>query len=481
MAEAALEIDGRSLGEGAAQVARQLRRPGLTPLRVACVALCLDIPAVAVAVWFAQYAAIADAAFDPLRAAGWAVLSAVMAAGGTAFAGGFDARRLRSARRSGFRTAVAMVPVALLLGMVLGEGVLWPLAVAVAVAVVPLRLGAAAALSWAFDAGLIQRRAVIAGGGANAADLLRGLAARPDNDIRVYGLFDDRDGERSPEQVLAVPKLGDYGDLLAFVRRAEIDMVIVTLPLHAESRINWLLERLRVLPVDIRLSAFSANFAFRGRRGDRLIEAVAPSFAPDRRLMKRLFDLAGAALLIPLAAPVMLAAAVAIRLDSSGPILFRQRRHGYNDRVIEVLKFRTLSHAAADPDAAQIVTRHDPRVTRVGRFLRRSSIDELPQLFNVLRGDLSLVGPRPHALDARTSASEPFARLVEGYSARHRLPPGITGLAQIKGCRGEVDGLAALSHRIELDLAYIENWSIWLDLQILLRTPFCLLDTDKAY
>ena len=134
-----------------------------------------------------------------------------------------------------------------------------------------------------------------------------------------------------------------------------------------------------------------------------------------------------------------------------------------------------------DPAARNIVTRDDPRVTRVGRFLRKSSIDELPQLFNVLSGTLSLVGPRPHALDARSSRRVAFEKIVDGYSARHRLPPGITGWAQINGWRGEVSDPEALRARVEHDLFYIENWSLWFDLTILLRTPFSLLDTRRAY
>ena len=473
-------FEPRGLGEGAARVADQLRRPALSPVWVACGALALDIPALSVALWFAQYA-VGDPGFDPVAAALRGVALAALAGALLAGSGGYGPRRLRSAPRSLRRAALAVLPAGAALVWAEGWGAALPAALALAAVLLPLRAGFAVALGWALETGLVQRRAIVAGGGANAAELIRGLAARPDNDVQVHGLFDDRDDVRSPPQVLAVPKLGDYDDLLAFVRRAEIDMVIVTLPLSAQDRINWLLERLRVLPLDIRLSAFSGDYAFRDDGHQPLVAARGPSFAPPRRLAKRAFDTAFAAVAIAGLSPVMAAVALAVRLEGPGPVIFRQRRHGYNDRVIEVWKFRSLRHADADPDGRRIVTRDDERVTRVGRILRRSSMDELPQLFNVLRGDLSLVGPRPHALDARSSASEPFERMVEGYSARHRLPPGITGWAQIHGLRGEIDRPEALRARFEHDLYYIENWSLWLDLRILLRTPLSLLSGRSAY
>ena len=179
--------------------------------------------------------------------------------------------------------------------------------------------------------------------------------------------------------------------------------------------------------------------------------------------------------------PVLLATALAIRLETPGSVIFRQPRHGYNDRPVMVWKFRSTYAADCDPAARRIVTRDDPRVTRVGRVIRRWSIDELPQLFNVLTGELSLVGPRPHVLAAVSSRQESFEAIVEGYAARHKVRPGITGWAQIHGWRGEIDDPLALRRRVEHDLHYIENWSIWLDLRILAATPLRLLDTRNAY
>ncbi|WP_241525587.1 exopolysaccharide biosynthesis polyprenyl glycosylphosphotransferase [Pseudophaeobacter leonis] len=322
---------------------------------------------------------------------------------------------------------------------------------------------------------------MIAGGGQEADRLIRSLGARQVNDIRLYGIFDDREDARSPKQILGCPKIGGYDDLVAFVRASEIDLVIIALPCAAEKRIKWLLDEFRILPVEVRLSSYSHDYAFARPGQVAFLEGLKRSFSPKCRLIKRLFDVFFALAALALLWPVLLIAAVAIRLESSGPILFRQLRHGYNNRTIEILKFRSMYAEMADPMARQVVTSGDPRVTRVGRFLRRSSIDELPQLFNVLRGDLSLVGPRPHAVEAMSSQQERFTKIVDGYSARHRLPPGITGWAQINGWRGGIDDPQKLTARFEHDLFYIENWSFWLDLKILFRTPLSLLSSKGAY
>jgi len=186
-------------------------------------------------------------------------------------------------------------------------------------------------------------------------------------------------------------------------------------------------------------------------------------------MAKRLLDLllAGCGLIV--LSPVLLAIALAIRLDSPGPVFFRQLRHGFNHELIGVLKFRTM-HAdqcdAPDAQAVRQARRGDPRITPLGRFLRKTSLDELPQLWNVLKGEMSLVGPRPHAL----VHNEQFARQIDGYLGRHRVRPGITGWAQVNGCRGETRTVEEMRRRVELDLWYVDNWSLLLDVQILLRT-----------
>ena len=199
-------------------------------------------------------------------------------------------------------------------------------------------------------------------------------------------------------------------------------------------------------------------------------------------VFKWLFDkIVGGLALILLLSPMMLLTAIAIKLDSHGPVLFRQKRHGFNNELIEIYKFRSMYTDMRDATAAKLVTKDDPRVTRVGRFIRKTSIDELPQLFNVLfKGDLSLVGPRPHALQAK-AANQLYYEVVDGYFARHRVKPGITGWAQINGWRGETDTADKIQQRVEHDLYYIENWSVLLDLYILLMTPFALFKTENAY
>ena len=173
--------------------------------------------------------------------------------------------------------------------------------------------------------------------------------------------------------------------------------------------------------------------------------------------------------------------AIAIKLDSRGPVLFKQKRYGFNNELIEIYKFRSMYADQSDANARKLVTVGDPRVTRVGRFIRKTSLDELPQLFNVvLFGNLSLVGPRPHALQAKAE-DRLYDEAVDGYFARHRVKPGITGWAQIHGWRGETDSQEKIQQRVEHDLYYIENWSILLDLYIVARTPFALLGTENAY
>ena len=172
--------------------------------------------------------------------------------------------------------------------------------------------------------------------------------------------------------------------------------------------------------------------------------------------------------------------AIAIKLDSKGPVLFKQKRYGFNNELIKVYKFRSMHHELTDHTAEKLVGRNDPRVTRIGRFIRRTSLDELPQFFNVLIGNLSLVGPRPHATKAK-AADQLYNDVVDGYFARHKVKPGITGWAQINGWRGETDTSEKIERRVEHDLYYIENWSLTFDLYILVRTPLALLSTKSAY
>ena len=189
------------------------------------------------------------------------------------------------------------------------------------------------------------------------------------------------------------------------------------------------------------------------------------------RIAKGLEDRILSALLLVFFAPIMQAAAIAIRMEGPGPILFRQRRFGFNNQPITVLKFRSMHDKLGDPTGAVRTVRGDPRITRVGRVLRATSVDELPQLINVFRGDMSLVGPRAHPI-MMTVAGELYHEAVAGYAARHRVKPGLTGLAQINGYRGEIDTIEKAQARIRYDLDYVSRWSVWLDLKIILLTPF---------
>lgn len=473
--EEALPAPGRLL-------ARNLRRRAVAPLEVGLAAAAVDAGLAALAIWVA--AVIAAGSLPAPVAVAQALLAGAATAMVVHLTGGYQLRRLRRLWPGAAVALAAGTAAGLLLGPGgAGAAVLVP---CLAAALLSGRLVMRMLAGWALDYGLTERRAVVIGGGAPAARLVEGLAANPANDIRICAIFDDRGDDRSPPVVLAIPKIGTTQDLLPFAREAEIDMVIVALPLSAEARIREILRPLTVLPLDIRLSAYSADMAFPRRGGRRpgdpaLLSLALRPLEDWDLLLKRALDLVGGLVALAIFALPMLAIALAIRLESRGPVFFRQQRHGYNHRPITVWKFRSMRAGDCDPAARQVVVRGDPRVTRVGRIIRRLSLDELPQIFNVLRGELSLVGPRPHALVALSSRQVAFAEMVEGYAARHRMRPGLTGWAQVNGWRGEIDDPEKLRRRFEHDLFYIENWSIWLDLRILFMTPMRMVEGENAY
>jgi Undecaprenyl-phosphate glucose phosphotransferase len=335
-------------------------------------------------------------------------------------------------------------------------------------------------------AGRLSRRTAIVGGGEPGEQLIKAIRADTSSEVQMCGVFDDRDDKRSPTMVAGLPKLGTVDDLVAFARRTRIDLVIFTIPVSAEARILQMLKKLSVLPVDIRLSAHTNKLQFRPRSysyvGKVPVIDVSDNPITDwDTILKWLFDRAVGSLLLIALSPVMLLTALAIKLDSRGPVLFRQKRYGFNNELIEVFKFRSMYADKSDHSAKKLVTKNDPRVTRVGRIIRKTSIDELPQLFNVVfTGELSLVGPRPHAVHAKANDRR-YDEAVDGYFSRHRVKPGITGWAQVNGWRGETDTNAKIQHRVEHDLYYIENWSVFFDLLILLKTPFALLKSENAY
>jgi Undecaprenyl-phosphate glucose phosphotransferase len=335
-------------------------------------------------------------------------------------------------------------------------------------------------------AGRFDRRTAVVGGGEGAEKIIRALEAQAHSGIRIVGAFDDRAEDRSPDVIAGYPKLGTVDDLVAYARRTKLDLVVFTLPISAENRILQMLAKLWVLPIDIRLSAHSSKLRLRPRSYSYIgsvpvLDVFDKPIADWDLVLKWLFDKVVGSLLLILVSPILLLAAIAVKLDSRGPVFFRQKRYGFNNELIEVFKFRSMYVDQCDMTAAKLVTKDDPRVTRVGRFIRKASIDELPQLFNVVfKGDLSLVGPRPHALHAKAE-NRLYDQVVDGYFARHKVKPGITGWAQVNGWRGETDTSEKIQRRVEFDLYYIENWSVFFDLYIVALTPFALMKSENAY
>jgi Undecaprenyl-phosphate glucose phosphotransferase len=340
--------------------------------------------------------------------------------------------------------------------------------------------------SWARD-GRLDRRTIIVGSDQNGEKLVETLRVQADSDLDILGVFDDRNDGRALDTCAGAAKLGKVDDIIEFARRTRVDLVLFALPISAETRILDMLKKLWVLPVDIRLSAHTNKLRFRPRAYSYLgkvptLDVFEAPITDWDLVMKWLFDHLVGAVVLLLAAPVMALVALAVKLDSPGPVLFRQKRFGFNNERIDVFKFRSLYHHQADPTATKVVTKNDPRVTRVGRFIRKTSLDELPQLFNVVfKSNLSLVGPRPHAVQGKVQ-TQLFDEAVDGYFARHRVKPGITGWAQINGWRGEIDNEEKIQKRVEFDLYYIENWSVLFDLYILLKTPMALIaKNENAY
>jgi Undecaprenyl-phosphate glucose phosphotransferase len=335
--------------------------------------------------------------------------------------------------------------------------------------------------------GRLDRRTVVVGGDDRGDALIKSLAAQRDSDVRVVGVFDDRGDERAPTTVGGRQKLGTVDDLVEFARKTRIDLVIFSLPISAEGRILQMLKKLWVLPVDIRLAAHSNKLRFRPRAYSYIgnvpvLDVFDKPITDWDVVMKWLFDRMVGGLMLAAAAPVMLITALAVKLDSRGPVLFKQKRYGFNNELIEVYKFRSMYLDQCDATVSRLVAKGDPRVTRVGRFIRKTSLDELPQLFNVVfKGNLSLVGPRPHAIHAKAE-NRLYDEAVDGYFARHRVKPGITGWAQVNGWRGETETHEKIQRRVEHDLYYIENWSVLFDLYIMAVTPLALLTkTENAY
>ena len=287
--------------------------------------------------------------------------------------------------------------------------------------------------------GRLTRRTVIVGGGEPGEHVIEELRRQKDSGVKIIGLFDDRGDERSSTECAGERKLGVVDDLVEFGRRTRVDLVIFSLPISAEDRILQMLKKLWVLPVDIRLAAHSNKLQFRPRSYSYIgnvpvLDVFDRPIADWDVVMKWLFDKLIGGLMLVLALPVMALIAIAIKLDSRGPVLFRQKRYGFNNDLIEVYKFRSMYVGCADPTASKLVTKDDPRVTRVGRIIRKTSLDELPQLFNVvLKGNLSLVGPRPHAVNAKAEPSSTTKRSTAISPATASSPASPAGRRSTAG------------------------------------------------
>lgn len=334
------------------------------------------------------------------------------------------------------------------------------------------------------DRGVVGQRVAIYADSAKAADkVAKLLEIERLPHLRIIGYADDRRQTKPEERELAY--LGGFDALLQLARTGQLDQVILALPQIRQDRLEYIADTLSAASIDLCVLPRETLELKTGYRVNFL--GSLPVFAiwqqPIRDVdgvVKEILDRGLAVVALILLSPILLLTCLAIRLESKGPILFRQKRFGFNNNEISVLKFRSMYIDRQDTSGAERTQKNDPRVTRVGRFIRRTSIDELPQLFNVLKGDMSLVGPRPHATMMRVGDKYYFDA-VKGYTARHRVKPGITGLAQVRGLRGEIATTERARKRVEYDVYYIENWSPLLDIRIMIETVLKLVWDKDAY
>jgi Undecaprenyl-phosphate glucose phosphotransferase len=332
--------------------------------------------------------------------------------------------------------------------------------------------------------GRFAQRTVIVGAGEQGQVLADHLAKHDDGLTRIVGFIDDPDCPDAPDGK-DHHVLGDINHLIGIIRNGMVDQVVIALPWDDVDRLNRVIHQISVTPARICVAPDlrhfrSPNASYREVGGVEMLQVLDRPISGWSHILKTIEDRILALFFILFTGPLMLLIALAIKIDSRGPVFFRQARYGFNDTLISVWKFRTMYTDMADADCEVQTIRDDPRITRVGRLLRRTSMDELPQFFNVVAGDMSVVGPRPHAMATKVQGAL-FADIVDRYAARHRVKPGITGWAQVNGWRGETDTVEKLQNRIEHDLYYIDHWSIWFDLMIILRTVVVLLRDENAY
>lgn len=328
--------------------------------------------------------------------------------------------------------------------------------------------------------GFNTRRYAICGINELGVQLAHNIETAPEMGLRLVGFFDDRPSQRTATFV-NYQRVGNLDELVQAARRGAMDIIYITFPMRAEARIREVLAKLADTTASVYIVPDFFVFELLHARWTNIngLPAVSvfesPLYGIDG-LAKRSVDVLLGLLFLLVAAVPMLIIAAAIKLTSPGPVFFRQRRYGLDGREILVWKFRTMI-CCDDGDNVQQATRSDERVTRVGRFLRRTSLDELPQLFNVIDGSMSLVGPRPHA----NIHNEQYRTLIDGYMLRHKVKPGITGLAQVNGYRGETETLEKMERRIACDHQYIREWSFWMDFKILAKTLPAILTQKNAY
>ena len=328
----------------------------------------------------------------------------------------------------------------------------------------------------AFD----SRKAIIAGYNSASLELAERLKNHPGLRLTVTGFFDDRSTDRLGMEA-GNELVGSLSDMAQYVKSNRIDVIFLALPVRHIKRVMDLLDDLRDTTASIYyvpdIFVFDLIQARSGEiHGIPVVAMCETPFYGYRGVAKRLTDVGFSLLIVLLLLPLLVVIAILVKVSSPGPIIFRQRRYGLDGREIAVYKFRTMR---VTEDGAQITqaSKFDSRITPVGAVLRRSSMDELPQLINVLQGRMSLVGPRPHAV----AHNEEYRKLIKGYMVRHKVLPGITGLAQVNGCRGETSQLAQMQARVDFDLDYLRHWSPMLDIKILLLTVVKVFRDDQAY
>ena len=325
-----------------------------------------------------------------------------------------------------------------------------------------------------------RRRVVIIGAGPLGVRVSQALVARGTTWLEMLGYFDDRCGERVHAD--ATPKrLGTLAEAAPYIREQGVHEVYITLPLGSQPRIVELMEQVQGTTASVFFvpDVFGISI-IQGRLQDMngvpVVGICETPFTGTNMLVKRISDVVLASVILVLISPLLLLIALGVKRSSPGPVIFKQRRNGLDGEEIIVWKFRSMTTQDNGAVVRQ-ATRDDPRITPFGAFIRRTSLDELPQFFNVLQGHMSIVGPRPHAV----AHNEEYRRLIKAYMVRHKVKPGITGWAQVNGHRGETDTLEKMQARVEYDLAYLRNWSLGLDLQIIARTVKLVFFDRKAY